>query len=156
MKETKAQSRERFVERFAASLVDAGMPRMPSLVFVSLLVEDDARLTADELVGRLDVSRAAVSGAVRYLLHVGMIRRERPAGSRRDCYLLEDEDWYALIARRERLLDDWITTTRTGVQALGARTPAGRRLARSAEFFEFMQDELAGMLARWQARSGRR
>jgi len=156
VKETKARSVERFVERFAAALVDAGMPRMPSLVFVSLLAENDARLTADDLVERLDVSRAAVSGAVRYLLHVGMIRRERPAGSRRDYYVLEDEDWYALIARRERLLEQWIAATRSGVQAVGARTPAGRRLARSAEFFEFMQEELAGMLARWQARSARR
>ena len=152
MKESKA----RFVERFAASLVDAGMPRMASLVFVSLLAEDDARLTADDLVERLDVSRAAVSGAVRYLLHVGMIRRERPAGSRRDYYVLDDDDWYRLIVRRERLLEQWITTTRAGAQAVGARTPAGRRLARSAEFFEFMQQELAGMLARWEARSSRR
>jgi len=150
-----AQTR-RFVERFAAALVDAGVPRMPALVFVQLLSEDDASLTADELVERLAVSRAAVSGAVRYLTHVGLVRRERPAGTRRDRYVIEDDDWYALVARRERLLEQWIAAARSGVDALGASSPAGRRLANTAEFFEFLQNELAGVLARWQARTSGR
>lgn len=140
----------RFVERFAGALVDAGMPRMASLVFVTLLTDDEGRLTADDLVARLDVSRAAVSGAVQYLTHVGMLRRERPAGARRDHYLLTDGDWFEVVARREKVLDDWIAAARSGVDVLGPRSPAGERLAQSAEFFEFMQSELAGMLERWR------
>lgn len=49
-----------FVERFGSALVDAGMPRMPALVFVALLASDSGRLTADELMEQLRVSRAAV------------------------------------------------------------------------------------------------
>jgi predicted transcriptional regulator len=141
-----------FVERFASALVDAGMPRMPALVFVALLATDEGRLTADELAGQLHVSRAAVSGAVRYLTQVGMLRRERRRGSRREHYVLQADTWYELVLRREHLLDQWVVTARGGVEALGAGTQAGARVAESAAFFEFLRAEMPAMLERWRTR----
>jgi predicted transcriptional regulator len=145
----------RFVETFASSLVDAGMPHMPSLAFVALLTSDDGRLTADELASQLQVSRAAISGAVRYLSQVGLIVRERQPGSRRYLYALRDPTWYELVASREQLLDQWITTMRQGIEALGPRTPAGERLAESLAFFEFLRREMPAMLERWRAQQRR-
>ncbi len=145
-----ARAVHQFVERFASALVEAGMPRMPALVFVALLATDSGRLTADELAGRLQISRAAISGAVRYLTHVGMLSRERQPGSRRDQYVLQDDTWYEIVARREQILDRWIANTRTGVEALGRATPAGERLAESVAFFEFLRKEMPALLARWR------
>jgi hypothetical protein len=79
-----------------------------------------------------------------------MLGRERQPGSRRDHYVLQDDTWYEMVARREQLLDRWITTTRAGVDALGTATPAGQRLAESLAFFEFLRAEMPAMLARWQ------
>jgi DNA-binding transcriptional regulator GbsR (MarR family) len=56
----------RFVERFALTLLKTGLPRMPARVFAALLTAPDGRLTAAELAERLQVSPAAISGAVRY------------------------------------------------------------------------------------------
>jgi DNA-binding transcriptional regulator GbsR (MarR family) len=146
-----------FVEQFAAALVDAGMPRMPALVFAALLASDDGQLTADDLVAQLGISRAAVSGAVQYLTRVGSLSRRRQPGSRREHYALQDETWYEMVARREQILDRWIATSRAGVAALGASTPAGARLAESLAFFEFLRREMTALLARWQEeRAGRR
>ena len=66
-----------FVERYAADLEAAGIPRLPARVFVALLVEDAGYLSAAELAERLHISPAAVSGAVRYLIQVQLVRRER-------------------------------------------------------------------------------
>ena len=38
-----------------------------------------------------------------------------------------------------------------GVDAVGADTPAGRRLADTADFFEFLQAEMPALLERWRA-----
>jgi DNA-binding transcriptional regulator GbsR (MarR family) len=141
-----------FIERFGAAMVDAGMPQMPSLVFVALLVADSARLSAEELSTQLRVSPAAISGAVKYLIHVGLVRRERQPGSRRHYYVLQDPTWYEVIVRREQILDRWIAHTRAGVEAVGAGTPAGRRLAESLDFFEFLREEMSAMLERWRQR----
>jgi len=144
----------RFVESFAAALVEAGVPHMPALVFVTLLATDAGGLTAEELATQLQVSRAAISGAVKYLDQVGLTSRERRPGSRRYLYVLRDPTWYTVVARRERILDRWIATTREGVDALGADTPAGRRLAESLAFFEFLRQEMPALLARWRERQG--
>ena len=142
----------RFVESFAAALVEAGVPHMPALVFVTLLATDAGGLTAEELATQLQVSRAAISGAVKYLDQVGLTSRERRPGSRRYLYVLRDPTWYTVVARRERILDRWIATTREGVDALGADTPAGGRLAESLAFFEFLRQEMPALLARWRER----
>ncbi|MGZ4178366.1 MAG: GbsR/MarR family transcriptional regulator [Solirubrobacteraceae bacterium] len=147
----------RFVESFASALVDAGVPHMPALVFAALLSSEEGRLTADELASQLGVSRAAVSGAVRYLVQVGMIVRERRAGSRRYVYALLDPTWYEMVARREQILDRWITTMGQGLDAVGAATAAGGRLHESLAFFEFLRREMPALLERWreqQAGSG--
>jgi DNA-binding transcriptional regulator GbsR (MarR family) len=144
------QAVSQFIERFAAALVEAGVPQMPALVFVALLATDSARLTAEELATQLRVSRAAVSGAVKYLAQLGLVTRERQPGTRRHRYFLQDPTWYQLVARREQTLDRWIVSTRAGVEALGGETPAGARLAESLEFFEFLREELSAMLERWE------
>ena len=151
-RERDEQAVRRFVENFASALVDAGMPHMPALVFVALLATDGGGLTADELADQLQVSRAAISGAVKYLGQVGLTARERQPGTRRHRYVLRNPTWYEAVARREQVLDRWIATTREGVDALGPRTPAGGRLAESLAFFEFLSDELHTVLDRWRNR----
>ena len=70
-----------YIERFAAVLVAAGFPPMPARVFVALLITGSGRLSAAELAGILRISPAAVSGAVRYLIQLGLVHKERVPGS---------------------------------------------------------------------------
>ncbi|HEX2184461.1 MAG TPA: MarR family transcriptional regulator [Chloroflexota bacterium] len=83
----------RFVERLALNLSESGWPRMAARVFAGLLVAADGRRTAAQLVELLHVSPAAISGAVRYLMQVGLITREREPGQRRDYYRVYDDLW---------------------------------------------------------------
>lgn len=140
-----------FVERFAADMTEAGMPRMASRVFACLLAEDAGALSSAELAERLRISPAAVSGAVRYLSRVHMVSRERAPGSRRELYRLHTEVWHEAMTSRETVLSRWLTTFGVGVETLGRDTPAGARVAETAEFFDFMRHELATMLDRWHA-----
>jgi DNA-binding transcriptional regulator GbsR (MarR family) len=143
-----------FIERFTSALTDAGMPRMPARVFVALLATDSGRLTAGELAELLHVSPAAISGALRYLTQVNVLTRERRPGSRRDHYRLLDDTWYEMTLRREQLMSRWIAAGRDGVEALGADTPAGRRMTESIEFFEFVRAELPALIERWRTQRG--
>lgn len=139
-----------FVERFAAEMVEAGMQRMPARVFSALMASESGALTAAELAGRLQVSPAAVSGAVRYLAQMGMVSREREPGSRRERYRVHHDQWYETLARRDKILLRWERTLREGIGVMGPGTPAGRRLGETADFFAYLQEELVGLLDRWQ------
>ncbi|MGP3926541.1 GbsR/MarR family transcriptional regulator [Streptomyces sp. 8N616] len=140
----------RFIERFAAELTDAGMQRMAARVFAALLASDSGTMTSAELAERLRISPAAVSGAVRYLSQVNMVGREREPGSRRDRYRLHNELWYETFTRRDQLLARWEKLLRDGVESLGSGTPAGERVAETAEFFGFLQKEMLGVMDRWR------
>ncbi|WP_374987131.1 GbsR/MarR family transcriptional regulator [Streptomyces fradiae] len=142
----------RFVERFAGELTQAGMQRMASRVFAALLVSDGAALTAAELGERLRISPAAVSGAVRYLTQVNMIGRERDPGSRRERYVLHEGMWYEIFTRRDEVLARWRKTLLEGAATLGPETAAGARLSETAEFFQFLHDELLQIMDRWRER----
>ncbi|MFF6997676.1 GbsR/MarR family transcriptional regulator [Streptomyces sp. NPDC008313] len=145
----------RFVEGFAAQLVEAGMQRMPSRVFAALLASDSGALTSAELGGQLQVSPAAVSGAVRYLAQQHMVSREREPGSRRERYRVHGDQWYEALTSREAVLKRWQSALRDGVDSLGEQTPAGRRLAETLAFFDFVDREVAAMMDRWRAHRAR-
>ena len=138
-----------FIQRFASLLADSGMPRMPARIFVALLTADTGRLTADELAGLLQVSPAAVSGGVRYLVQVGLVSRETEPRSRRHVYRMPDNVWHEVLRVRDRIMMRWADTMRDGAELLGAATPAGARLAESAMYFDFVSKELPAMLDRW-------
>ncbi|WP_282703176.1 MarR family transcriptional regulator [Streptomyces sp. CC219B] len=145
-----AEGVSRFVEHFAAQLVEAGVPRMPALVFAALLASDSGALTSVELGEQLQISPAAVSGAVRYLAQVHLVSREREPGSRRERYRVHSDQWYEAITNREAVIKRWQDSLREGVTSLGPDTPAGRRLTETVAFFEFMEGELTAMMERWR------
>ena len=138
-----------FIQRFGSLLADAGMPRMPARIFAALLTTDSSRLTAEELAGLLQVSPAAVSGGVRYLIQVGLVSRETEPGSRRHVYVLPDNVWHEVLRVRDGIMMRWADAMRGGAEVLGAGTPAGARLTESAMYFDFISKELPAILDRW-------
>src|SRR5580700_2258765 len=139
-----------YIERFAAVLVAAGFPAMPARVVVALVIAESGRLSAAELAERLRVSPAAVSGAVRYLIQVGLVHKERVPGSRRDYYRMPGTMWDDLLRMRDQVMSRWAALVREGIDLVGADTAAGARMAGQAAFLEFATREMAGLLTRWQ------
>jgi DNA-binding MarR family transcriptional regulator len=141
----------RFVERFALTLLETGLPRMPARVFATLLIAPDARLTAAELAEQLQVSPAAISGAVRYLIQVRLVTREREPGTRRDHFRILDDFWYEATMHRDEMLVRWDQDLLAGIEAVGGRdTEAGARLDETRRFFAFVRGEVPQLMAKWR------
>jgi len=145
------ESLTEFIEKFAAVLTLAGFPAMPARVFVALLVSDSGRLSAAELVELLQISPAAVSGAVRYLASLGLVHKERVRGSRRDHYRMPADIWQQVTMLRSHALTRWSALLKEGIDLVGADSPAGRRMTGHAAFIEFLTAEMPAIMARWDA-----
>jgi DNA-binding transcriptional ArsR family regulator len=139
-----------YIERLGVVLNQVGIQRTAGRVFAALMVSDEGALTARELAERLSASPAAISGAVRYLEQVAMVRRTRRPGERRDRYVLIDL-WYATFFERGRLMSMWRDATVEGIEAVGAGSPAAVRLAEMRDFLEFVIAEMPAMRDRWLA-----
>lgn len=144
-----------FVERFAGVLVESGWPRMASRVFVTLLASEDGRLTAADLAQRLQISPAAVSGAVRYLVQLDLVGRVREPGSRRDSFVVEEDFWPRVIEHQVIAMTKWGDRLREGISSVGEGSAAAQRLAETASMFAFLRVETPAMLRRWRDTRGR-
>ena len=141
-----------YVERFGDVLTDAGMPRLASRVFAQLLADDDGRMTVAELTEALGVSPAAISGAVRYLAHALLVGKERERGSRRDVYVVQTDAWHTAMLSRDRLLTQMEASVRSGLEAVGPDTRAGRRLQLTVEYFDYLFETMESIRAGWEQR----
>jgi hypothetical protein len=139
-----------FIERFTGQLTQAGFPRTPARIFVALLTADSSSLTAAQLAELLQASPASVSGGARYLLQVGLISAEGEPGSRRQHYRMPATVWQDIVGLRDQMFARWAADLRDGIAILGSGSPAGQRMAETIRYFEFLQAEMAGLLARWQ------
>lgn len=142
----------RFVEHMAMLFADWGFPRMAARVLMVMTVADEPALSAGELAGRLGVSPAAISGAVRYLIQIGMAVREPVPRSRRDRYRLTNDTWYEATLTKLTIFKAVADLATEGATALGGPgTPSGARVAEMRDYFRFVHAELPAVLDKWAA-----
>ncbi|MFC4244089.1 GbsR/MarR family transcriptional regulator [Gryllotalpicola reticulitermitis] len=149
---------QQYAEKLAAVFIAAGFPRMAARVLLTVMLSTDAALTAAELQERLGVSAAAVSGAIKYLETLGMVRRRAHRGSRKERYELPEQAWYTATLRQPPfyaeiagMLPEGITTAR---RADASDTVA--RLTEMQQFFEFLRVRLPQLYEEWAAQRGDR
>lgn len=143
---------DRFVEEMATALTRAGLARLPSRVFSALLADGDGRMTSSEVSEALGISPAGVSGAVKYLTQVNMVRRERVPGSRRDVYVVDDDAWHDMMANNTRHYAPMTAALERVVAELAADAPERHRLELTHEFMVFITGEMEQLRERWEQR----
>ncbi|QNE45540.1 MarR family transcriptional regulator [Glaciihabitans sp. INWT7] len=142
---------DEFAEQTAATLAAAGFPRMAARVMMMLMTEESGSATADELAERLGASAAAISGAVRYLQSLSIIRRHTVPGTRRHRYELPEHVWYATSSSQTPLYTHLIALAEKGAAALPPESKARDRAVEMADYFRFMRERLPQLLEEWQA-----
>ncbi len=143
---------EQFIERMGGALAAAGLQRLPSRVFAALCIDEDGRMTAAELGETLGVSPAAVSGAVKFLVQIHFVHRERERGSRRDVYVVDDDAWHSAMMSRDTTYAPMLTALDDAVDRLDPSSDARLRLLLMREFLAFVDAEMTELAARWERR----
>jgi DNA-binding transcriptional regulator GbsR (MarR family) len=132
---------------------------MPARVLMALTTAEAGRLSAAELSAQLDASAAAISGAVRYLEHLDLIRRSRVPGTRRDQFGLIDDSWYTASIVKTRMFGEFAALAERTADAAERRgdktTAVPDRLRDMAGYFDFLGGEVEQLLQRWQRRRSR-
>ncbi|SDH58951.1 MarR family protein [Sinosporangium album] len=146
-----AEAVRRSVERMARMFSEWGFPPMAARVLFTMMASDEDALTAAELGERIGVSPAAISGAVRYLVHINLLYREPVPGSRRDRYRMPDDAWYEASMTKLTLFSQVADAAKEAVEAVGGPdTPAGAHLSRMRDYVGFLQMEVPGLLDKWR------
>jgi DNA-binding transcriptional regulator GbsR (MarR family) len=141
----------RAVERLGETMESMGIPRMPARVFAFVLADDQSAYTAAELARGLDVSAAAISGAVRYLTDTHLVVRERNPAGRGDLFRVRDGDiWGTIQAARLPMLDRIIETVGEAVELLPPCSAGRARVEETRQYFTFIREDARGLDQRWR------
>jgi DNA-binding transcriptional regulator GbsR (MarR family) len=131
-----------------ALLAANGFPRIPATVLMTLMLTESGEATADELAAATGVSPAAISGAVRYLQVLGMLRRHQVPGSRRYVYELPEQPWYTGSVKT----DLYTAIARFAESSAEVLEGAPRdRMADMAGFFRYLEQRMPVLLDEWHA-----
>ncbi|MEO8094009.1 MAG: MarR family transcriptional regulator [Pseudolysinimonas sp.] len=143
-----------FVDRAAGELIVQGFPRVPAKVIIALTASEEGRLTASDLAESLGVSTAAVSGAIRYLTTVGMVRSSTVRGTRRHIYSLPERPWYTVSLTKPGVYTQFIGVLQSELERMPA-SAARDRIAEMSEFFVFLETRMPRLYEEWiEARAG--
>lgn len=138
-------------EDAAAMIADVGFPRMPGRVLMALIAAPEEGYSAAELAERLGVSAAAVSGAVRYLQTIQVVRRVSRPERRRDRYVILQDTWYGLMTNNGPIYE----RLASHIEAIGGAHDidhaARDRADEMAEFFRFMARRMPQLIDEWEA-----
>jgi biotin operon repressor len=149
----RSQQQRLLAEEFGLLFEEMGRTRMDGRICAWLLLADPPVQSLTEIAEALSVSKAAVSTAARSLLQVGMVERVSEPGRRGDSYR-------SLPGNLEGVLQlDRLVVFRRLVER-GLTLVADKDQSRSnyallhelRDFLDFLQAEIPGLLARWQAR----
>ena len=142
----------RAVERLGQTLESMGVPRMPARVFAFILADDQSNYTAAELAAGLEVSPAAISGAVRYLTDTHLVVRERNPAGRGDRFRVRDGDiWGTIQAARLPLLDHIVEAVTEAAELLPAGSAGRARVEETRDYFTFVREDASELDQRWRA-----
>lgn len=125
-------AREQFMERAGLLFEMVGMPRAAGRVLGALLVAPAGGLTPAELAGRLQASRAGISGALKHLTLLGLAERAPNPGERADRFRVRPNAWATLTEQGNRKLQTLHDLAADGLRALppGAEAAPLREMQR--------------------------
>ncbi len=143
-----------FIERMGLAIERMGLSRTFGRLF-GLLMVANRPLSLDEMVERLDVSKASVSTNARACEELGLARRVGVRGDRKDYYEIAPRAFEHVTAKRVVAIHSMAGLAAEGLQALGDDpSPARDRLTEMLDFYLFMGEQIEELLERWREVKG--
>lgn len=144
-----------FIEE-AARVFGAGMPPMAGRIWAYLAICDPPEQTAAMIAERLHASRGSVSGMVRLLEHIGLVRRRTRPGDRREYFDIPPEALHRLMESSVIRLRQTRELAEAGLALIADRPLESQaRLRDIRDLYGFFEREWPAILARMhEAESG--
>jgi hypothetical protein len=144
----------RFADELGHFWEDAGGTRMAGRVLGALLLAEPPGMSSSELAEFLGVSAGSVSTATRELIRPGLVVRGNVTGTRQDYFRATfGANMVQFLRSRMELVGRWEHLMRRGEELATGKDPlVGAQLEEIREFYEFLESEYAGIVARWEQR----
>lgn len=141
----------RFIEGMGIYFENEGVSRIGGRI-LGLLLSTQGPLSAQQMAGRLKVSRASISTNIRMLTASGLVEKVAFLDQRHTFYVITPDVWgRAISAGREKVLA-FKSIAEMGLAALPELNEARGRLEEMIEWSRMMVEVYERVLVEWQER----
>jgi len=145
----------RFIEDTALLYEQAGHTRMAGRIVAWLMICDPPHQTAGQIATALSASKASVSTNVRLFVDFGVVEKFAMPADRRDYYRLLPAMWPRAMERSLPLLAAFREVADRGLKLVAGHPQECRvRVREMRDFYEFYEQGLRDLVARWKQREG--
>jgi len=140
-----------FLDDLAANLDSLGLSRISGLIIGCFIVSEKEDLEFDELVEKLNVSKASVSNNLRTLEKIGFISRHRKTGQRKSIYRLGGLDMKEIMLERMKSIESFTSIMKKGRElSPKSNENAERFLNGIIHFYDWVLKEFPDLLKDYQ------
>jgi DNA-binding transcriptional regulator GbsR (MarR family) len=141
----------RFIEGMGVYFEKEGVPRIGGRI-LGLLLAAHGPLSAEQMAGRLKVSRASISTNIRMLTASGLVEKMAFLDQRHTFYVIDGDVWgKAIAAGREKVLA-FKAIAEMGLSILPEDDRARTRLQEMVEWSDLMSEVYERVSIEWQER----
>jgi len=141
----------RFIEGMGIYFENEGVPRIGGRI-LGLLLSTQGPLSAEQMAGRLKVSRASISTNIRMLTASGLVEKVAFLDQRHTFFVVTTDVWgRAIVAGREKVLA-FKSIAEMGLAALPESNEARSRLEEMIDWSKMMAELYEKILVEWQER----
>jgi DNA-binding transcriptional regulator GbsR (MarR family) len=140
-----------FADRLGRFFEQNGLPRMAGRVMGHLLTCDPPEQTFDDVVEAMSASRSSVSVATQLLVRLDLVDRFGVPGERRDRYRIRSDAWSVLLRQDISAATQLRLLAEDGLRL--PETESRERLEAMRDFYQFLEEAYAPILAEWEKRS---
>lgn len=146
----------RFVEEAGLVFAALGIPPMAGRIVGWLLACAPPEQTQAQLAAVLQASKGSISTMVQVLLRVGMVRRVKKSGDRREYVEIPADAVAEMMSDSVRKTTTMRRLAESGLDALdGAGPEQRRRLEEMRDLYGFFEREMPAMFDRWRREQAR-
>lgn len=137
------------IEHYGGTIDKMGLSPVAARVYVYLLFSDERGATFEEITLYFDVSKSAVSNALKMLTSVGMVDAKTYGGKRKRFFYINFESTFneESMSGKFRLMSEMFTDVRS---ARGVDDAFGKQLTNIALLYKMLLVEIPIILERWK------
>ena len=139
------------IDKLALTLESSGFPKNIARVYSALILAEGEGLSTSQLMEDVHTSKASITSAMQFLTGVDLVERYSVRGMRETHYRVLKGRWGPLMARKlsgtayvRQVVEDTLKVAETDA--------ARERLQEMHDVYSFFEDELNGVMKRWNER----
>lgn len=144
-----SQEQRQLIEQIGIFYEQHGMQPVAGRVMGLLLVSEEPKLSFEEIMEALGISKSATSNTLTLLQQVEAVDYTTFPGDRKRYFFARLSNWQQEVLRR---MDGILSLSKLLRQALKLRkhsTPEGEQLLERIEFLEYLSQEIPVLLEKW-------